>query len=328
LTERPALGTLRDMGVRLSIRSGEHGLLPEELHYDFDQERIAIGRGPGADVRIPHLSISDAHATVRAEQGGYAIVDHGSTNGTRVNGVALSAQRKKKLADGDVIEIGAYALRFQSAVMSARPTTAERTAELARRLFRRSRAGERLPGPHLAVLTGPQTGHALSIPGPPSRLLIGTAQSCQLVLPDAALRAEHAEVVRDLDGVLIRALEPSSPLTINGRSVVERRMRDNDELVLGETRLLFEEPAEESMDALTGEPDVALLGPSLSPTDRAGADTASYEPASAPASGELPQAPQARNAQRGFDADLLVYALALVMIAASVAGLLALLRAE
>jgi len=317
------------MGVRLSIRSGENGPLPEELHYDFDQERIAIGRGPGADVRIPHLSISDAHATVRSEQDGYAIVDHGSTNGTRVNGVALTAQRKKKLADGDVIEIGAYALRFQSGVVSARPTTAERTAELARRLFRRSRAGERLPGPHLAVLTGPQTGHALSIPAPPCKLLIGTAAGCQLVLPDAALRAEHAEVVRDLDGVLIRALEPSAPLTINGRSVVERRLRDNDELVLGATRLLFEEPAEESMDALTGEPDVAPLGPSLSPTDRATAELAVSAPASAPTNAE-PQPAQrsTQAAQRGFDADLLVYALALVVIAASVAGLLALLRAQ
>src|SRR5690349_9358313 len=113
------------MGVRLSIRSGEHGPMPEELHYDFDQERIAIGRGPGADVRIPHLSVSDAHATVRLEQGGYAIVDHGSTNGTRVNGAALTAQRKKRLNDGDVIEIGAYALSFHSNVL-ARPTTSER----------------------------------------------------------------------------------------------------------------------------------------------------------------------------------------------------------
>jgi hypothetical protein len=228
-----------------------------------------------------------------------------------------------------VIEIGAYALRFQSGVVSARPTTAERTAELARRLFRKSRAGERLPGPHLAVLTGPQTGHALSIPPPPCRLLIGTAASCQLVLPDAALRAEHAEVVRDLDGVLIRTLEPSAPLTINGRSVVERRLRDNDELVLGATRLLFEEPAEESMDALTGEPDAALQGPSLSPTDRAGAETVAYEP-SKPSDPEPQSAAQrsTQAAQRGFDADLLVYALALVVIAASAAGLLALLRGE
>jgi pSer/pThr/pTyr-binding forkhead associated (FHA) protein len=316
------------MGVRLSIRSGEHGPLPEELHYDFDQERIAIGRGPGADVRIPHLSVSDAHATVRAEPDGYAIVDHGSTNGTKVNGVALTAQRKKKLGDGDVIEIGAYALRFHSGVVAARPTTAERTAELARRLFRKSRAGERLPGPHLAVLTGPQTGHALSIPPPPCRLLIWAGAGCQLVLPDATLRGEHAEVVRDLDGVLIRALEPGAPLIINGRGVQERRLRDNDELLLGGTRLLFEEPAEESMDALTGEPDVALVGSSRNPTDRAGELDAPSSAASTEQPEPRPAQRTTRPAQRGFDADLLVYALALVVIAASVAGLLALLRAD
>jgi pSer/pThr/pTyr-binding forkhead associated (FHA) protein len=316
------------MGVRLSIRSGEHGTLEDEVHYDFDQERIAIGRGPGADVRIPHLSVSEAHATVRAEAGGYVLVDHGSTNGTRVNGSALTAARKKKLSDGDVIDVGAYSLRFQSGVHSPRGTTAERTAELARRLFRQSRFGVKLPGPRLVVLTGSQTGRSLQVPAPPARLLVGTADSCQLVLPDAALRPEHAEVVRDLDGVLIRALDPSKPFPINGREVSERRLRDGDELVLGATRLLFEEPAEEPMDALTGEPDVALPTPSLGPTDRPEHGGSGAAPGGPAAEAQQPPLRTTRPATRAFDADLLVYALALVVIAASVAGLLALLRAQ
>lgn len=318
------------MGVRLSIRSGEHGAFEDEVHYDFDQERIAIGRGAGADVRIPHLSVSEAHATVRAEAGGYVLVDHGSTNGTRVNGSALTAARKKKLGDGDVIDVGAYSLRFQTGVHSPRATTSERTAELARRLFRQSRFGVQLPGPRLVVLTGSQTGRSLQIPAPPARLLVGTADSCQLVLPDAALRPEHAEVVRDLDGVLIRALDPSKSFPINGREVSERRLRDGDELVLGATRLLFEEPAEEPMDALTGEPDVPLpTTPSSGPTDRPEhGGRGGAAPAGPAAEAQQPSLRTTRPATRTFDADLLVYALALVVIAASVAGLLALLRAQ
>lgn len=315
------------MGVRLSVRSGENGPLSDELQYEFEQERIAIGRGPGADVRIAHLSVSEAHATLRAEADGYGIVDHGSTNGTRVNGTALTPQRRKKLNDGDLIEIGAYVLRFQTGVLSTRPTTAERTSEFARRMFRLSRAGSKLGGPHLAVLTGPQTGHALMIPAPPCRLLVGSAAGCQLVLPDPAVRPEHAEVLRDLDGVLIRALDPSTPLDINGRAVGERRLRDNDELVLGSTRLLFEDPAEQSMDALTGEPDAAVRAASFGPSAPPAKSTPSEPSASSP---EEPAPPQrsTRPAQRAFDADLLVYALAAVVIAASVAGLLALLRAQ
>jgi pSer/pThr/pTyr-binding forkhead associated (FHA) protein len=275
--------------------------------------------------------VSEAHATIRAEAGGYAVIDHGSTNGTRVNGTPLTVARKKKLADGDVIEVGAYSLRFQSGVVSARATTAERTSELARRLFRRSRLGHALPGPRLVVLTGPQTGLSLQIPGPPARQLIGTAAGCQLVLPDAALRGEHAEVVRDLDGVLIRSLDPGKPFPINGRDVGERRLRDGDELVLGTTRLLFEEPAEEPMDALTGEPDVPLAALSLGPTDRPareGSGAPSAEAAVPTAEAEPAPQRSTKPATRTFDADLLVYALALVVIAASVAGLLALLRAQ
>ncbi|MFI5309081.1 MAG: FHA domain-containing protein, partial [Polyangiales bacterium] len=241
------------MGVRFVIRSTEGNPLSEEAAYAFEQSRIVIGRGPGADVRIPHLTVSETHATVRLEGDAYSIFDNDSKNGTSVNGKRLVAGRGKRLQEGDRIDIGIYGLAFHHQATFSQPTTMERTAELARRLFRQSQQGAGVQGPRLCVLSGPDTGKSLDVPGPPSRMLVGSAAQCQLVLADAEVAPEHAELVHDLDGVMIRAADPKRSLQINGQQLSQRRMRDGDELLLGSTRLLFEEPADEPIDALGSE---------------------------------------------------------------------------
>jgi pSer/pThr/pTyr-binding forkhead associated (FHA) protein len=305
------------MGVRFVICSAEGQPPSEEIAYGFEQARIVIGRGAGADVRIPHLTVSDTHATVRFEADAYAILDNDSTNGTQVNGVRVVSGRAKRLHDGDRIDIGAYALTFHEGPVLSHHTTIERTAELARRLFRQSQHGSRLGAPRLCVLSGPELGKSLDLPPPPGRALVGRDPSCQLVLPDPEVAPEHVELRRDLDGVLIASLDAKSALDINGQLVQQRRLRDGDELVLGTTRLLFEEPAEEPIDGLATEADLKLLAPL--PSERVEA---------LPQIAQAPSAPQrTRKARRSaWDTDLLIYTLAAIVIALSVAGLIALMR--
>jgi pSer/pThr/pTyr-binding forkhead associated (FHA) protein len=235
-----------------------------------------------------------------------------------VNGVRLVPERAKRLRDGDRIELGAYGLSFHEGVALAQPTTMERTAELARRLFRQSQAGEHLGAPRLCVLSGPDTGKSLDIPAPPARVLVGKDPSCQLVLPDPDVTAEHAELVRDLDGVVIRNLDSKHALEINTQVVEQRRLRDGDEIRIGSTRLLFEDPAEEPIDGLNAEADHALAAP----------QPVASEPLE-PSSAAKPTQPGPRATPRRrppFDADVLIYALAAIVIALSIAGLVALMR--
>jgi len=312
------------MAVRFVIRSAGGQALEEEMAYGFDQARIVIGRGAGADVRIPHLTVSDVHATVTLDGKGYAIVDHDSTNGTRINGSRLAPHRKKHLHDADRIEVGVYELSFHESVALAEPTTMERTAELARRLFRRAQRGAPIAGPRLVVLGGLETGKSLEIAMPPSRLLIGRDPACQLVLSDPDVSREHAEVVRDLDGVLIRNLDSKNGLQINGQVHVHRRLHDGDELLLGTTRLLFEEPADEPLAGLAAERDRELPSSTPPPAGSVPPEPAGPAPEAAPS-----PPPRARGARTpSLDADLLIYALAAIVIAVSVAGLIALISAE
>src|SRR5687768_9244828 len=115
------------MALRLTVRSAEGRPLPEELRYDLEQDRVTLGRSVGADVRLPHVTVSEQHAVVRLDADGYVLVDGESTNGTRVNGEKAVPGRKKKLHDGDRIDIGVYTVVFEGAKPSVETITAERT---------------------------------------------------------------------------------------------------------------------------------------------------------------------------------------------------------
>lgn len=318
------------MALRLTVRSAEGRPLPEELRYDLEQDRVMLGRSVGADVRLPHATVSEQHAIVRLEAEGYVLVDGESTNGTRVNGDKVVPGRKKKLHDGDRIDIGVYSIVFEGAKPSVETVTAERTAELARRLFRASQRGSQIGGARLVLLGGPQIGKSVgsstAIPEPPAKVVIGRAETCQLILNDPDVSREHAEVARDLDGITIRNLESKNGVIVQGNSVQQRRLRDGDEIMLGKTRLLFEEPADQMLLALANEAD-RLLPPEPSAIETK--TSATSKPPETLASASDPRPSSQPPAKRtSFDADLVIYSLAAVIIAISVAGILFLMRSS
>jgi pSer/pThr/pTyr-binding forkhead associated (FHA) protein len=83
--------------------------------YSIRQRVTSIGRSSGNDVVLQDPTVSRHHATVRLEDGGYFLYDFASTNGTPVNGQRIY---RKKLADGDIIELGRSALLFVSKEVS------------------------------------------------------------------------------------------------------------------------------------------------------------------------------------------------------------------
>src|SRR5215471_1938092 len=78
-------------------------------------DKIAIGRTRNCDVRIEHPSISRLHALfLRASDGGWSVVDAGSSNGTRLNGQSVEKGRPQRLSFGDIIAFGSVATQFVS----------------------------------------------------------------------------------------------------------------------------------------------------------------------------------------------------------------------
>ena len=84
-------------------------VLPGGARHVLDRAVVTVGRAEASDVQLVDSSVSRGHAEVRARGDGFVVVDLGSTNGTRVNGVRVAEQ---ELRDGDEVVFGNVAVRF------------------------------------------------------------------------------------------------------------------------------------------------------------------------------------------------------------------------
>jgi len=317
------------MGVRLLVRSCWASGSEADAVYEFDQTRITIGRGRGADVRLPHRAVSQRHATIEHGAGGYSIVDHETTNATTVQGGRIVPGRAKPLRDGDRIEIGGFTIVLRSNVPVSTSTSQERTASLARRLARDSLDADRALHPTLTILNGPAEGTALRLPAPPARFVLGRGEGCDVTLDDADLSREHAELDVGLDGVTLRDLRSKNGVYVGDRRVEERLLDDRDEIRLGATVLRFEDPAAAEVAALEGAEDADVDVPGWTPPPEPEPDPEAEPKATQPPPPD-PSEPAPAPAPRGRSvapADMVIYILASVVFALSVLGLIWLLRA-
>ena len=76
------------------------------------QQAASIGRLPDCTVPVTDANVSRRHAEVRVAGSGFVVVDLGSTNGTKVNGVRI--QGEQLLVDGDIVSVGSTHLRFEA----------------------------------------------------------------------------------------------------------------------------------------------------------------------------------------------------------------------
>lgn len=90
--------------MTLVLRIQEPDLTPREVAL---RDGMVIGRLPESDCVLNDPKVSSRHAQIVVVEGGLAIEDLGSTNGTRVDGgVALTAGERHRLTEGMVLWLG------------------------------------------------------------------------------------------------------------------------------------------------------------------------------------------------------------------------------
>jgi hypothetical protein len=98
-------------GIVRAMLLGKSGDLADK-RFVIGAEPFTIGRGEDADVVIADPAVSRLHAEIRPDGDGCVIVDRGSSNGTFVNGAAITAPRR--LQPGDEIRIAGHKFRFEA----------------------------------------------------------------------------------------------------------------------------------------------------------------------------------------------------------------------
>jgi len=86
-------------------------ILPTGERIPLGERTITIGRKPESTIVLGDPNASRAHAEIRPHGAGFLMVDMGSTNGSRVNGVRVSHQ---ELSDGDELTFGNTRIRFEA----------------------------------------------------------------------------------------------------------------------------------------------------------------------------------------------------------------------
>jgi hypothetical protein len=94
-----------------SAATGAAIVLPNGERQPLGQYVLSIGRLPECDIPVPDPNVSRRHAEIRPTGFGFTVADLGSTNGTRVNGVAIT---EHTLVDGDVITVGGSRIRYEA----------------------------------------------------------------------------------------------------------------------------------------------------------------------------------------------------------------------
>ena len=101
--------TARELGRLVVVKSPALG---DGEVYTLDSHAITVGRGANNDIAISGDEFaSSRHARFEPRRDGIYIEDIGSTNGTYVNGIRLT--RERKLTPGDVVRVGETDLRFE-----------------------------------------------------------------------------------------------------------------------------------------------------------------------------------------------------------------------
>lgn len=108
--------------LRQAVASGSGSMRPSAIGQVYFltkreggafSDRVGIGRARNADVHLPLSRVSKYHAFLTAsEDGGFAITDAGSKNGTFVDGERLEARATVRLDNGQELGLGPYRFVF------------------------------------------------------------------------------------------------------------------------------------------------------------------------------------------------------------------------
>lgn len=103
----------------------------------FDQPIVTIGRAATADVVIkdPQRMVSSRHGEIRRRGSSWVLIDLGSTNGTELNEIRLTARNEYGLKDGDRIKLGDILLTFKAAIPPQEASSASRPDHAQRSLL-------------------------------------------------------------------------------------------------------------------------------------------------------------------------------------------------
>ena len=233
--------------VKLQVVMSIPGKDPREFEYEFDQDKISIGRDQQNDIQVPLSTVSRSHCTLSNGNREWYLEDLKSTHGTRHNGKPVGAGGKKLLRDGDVVEMVHFKIIFRAEKQRSQDYSVEKTEALARRMVEEVLAqigSEGSQMPYLRVMNGPEEGKELNIGPDIAEATIGRGTDCDFQINDANVSRRHAIIRRNWNEITVEDAGSKNGVVVNDRRITKpSALRDADEIMLGAMKLTFIDPS-------------------------------------------------------------------------------------
>jgi pSer/pThr/pTyr-binding forkhead associated (FHA) protein len=224
-----------------------------ELSLTLDAPRIVIGRAEGCDVRLPDVSVSHRHASIRQEGSRYFLVDENSLNGTFLGRTRLPPQTPHAVNTNDLARIGGVALRFRIGPGPVGGNVAGRAKELALALVVGGMQSQGQDArPRVVVLHGALGARSLLVDEPGRPYVLGGSPQADLVLNEPGVASAQARLMRRGDVLDLSAKPTGLPVVLDGMAVGPHAVswRPGQVLVVGNAHLMFEFPAASALREL------------------------------------------------------------------------------
>lgn len=201
---------------------------------DLPEKEQIIGRVNSVDVMVSHPEVSQRHARLLFDDGGYLLEDLGSRNGTMLNGQPVHAPQPLK--DGDEIRLGPNVVLIFHQPVQAEAVKQE-SLEVEENSYKNmsktildasmGEAGIQPSIPaappclQITVAGGEQEEHKLT----KDQVTLGRADDNDIVVNSLIVSRHHALLALTPNGYEIQVLPgATNTLTCQGRPVLERRL--------------------------------------------------------------------------------------------------------
>jgi pSer/pThr/pTyr-binding forkhead associated (FHA) protein len=209
-----------------------------EQEFELAKTSISLGRATTNDITLDDVRVSRSHARLDFAAGEVTLVDLGSANGTRVNGIR---KERATLVPGDTIGLGGQQLKYSVGGHSedVGSTVIDTQLQLDQIIDT-----EVLPvvlndtsNPSLVVFTG---DHTWSIDlADLDQATIGRDENCAVFIDANKISRQHAEVQHRGEAFLLKDLGSTNGTWVNGQQIDQHILQDGDVIRIGPAQVIF-----------------------------------------------------------------------------------------
>jgi pSer/pThr/pTyr-binding forkhead associated (FHA) protein len=230
-----------------------------EQEFELAKSSISLGRATTNDIVLDDARVSRRHAQLDCGPQGVSLVDLGSSNGTRVNGIRID---RATLVPGDTISLGSQQLRYrvEDPTEDVGLTVIDTQMQLDQTIN-----DEYLPvvinetsSPSLVVFTGDRTWN-LDLKDL-DQVTIGRDESCALLIASSNVSRRHAEVQRRGEAFLLKDLGSTNGTWVHGKQIDQYILEDGDVFGIGPAQVVFKQGFQEQALTMVGEQMAAPTG--------------------------------------------------------------------